>query len=144
MAKRELKMTIASHYPEAGKAHKEIMAAVAASGFTNSSVFAIKLAVEEVLMNAIKHGNKLDPAKHVQIEAVITPKRFELTVEDEGSGFDPGGVPDPRAEENLEKINGRGLLLMRSYMDEVEYTLGGRRVRMVKKNRENAPHPPPC
>ncbi|HUB24521.1 MAG TPA: ATP-binding protein [Tepidisphaeraceae bacterium] len=144
MAKREVKMTIASDYSEARKAHREIMGAVDASGFNESSTFAIKLALEEVLMNAIKHGNQCDPAKNVRIEAVISPRQFELTVEDEGRGFDPAEVPDPRTEENLEKIHGRGLLLMRSYMDEVEYTRGGRRVRMVKKNREEAPHPPPC
>lgn len=142
MGKRVLEFTIPSDYEEAREAHRKLMAEVTANGYTEHSSFAIKLAAEEVLINAIKHGNRGDPAKQVHIKATITPREFEMTVEDEGRGFDPTRVPDPRTEENLEKIDGRGLLLMRSYMDEVEYTHGGRCVRMVRKNRNNAPHPP--
>jgi serine/threonine-protein kinase RsbW len=144
MAKRELKMTIPSDFTAARKAHKEILEAVVENGFKGHAIFAIKLSVEEVLMNAVKHGNRLDASKQVYIEAAVTPEKFEITVEDEGAGFNPANVPDPRCEENLEKVDGRGLLLIRSYMDDVEYTHGGRKVRMVKKNRDNPPRPPPC
>jgi serine/threonine-protein kinase RsbW len=106
------------------------------NGFHGQSFFAINLALEEALTNAIKHGNRLDPAKKVRIEAKVTPKRAEITVEDEGPGFDRGGVPDPTSQENLEKCSGRGILLIEAYMNRVTWDRGGRRVKMVKKNEE--------
>jgi serine/threonine-protein kinase RsbW len=103
-------------------------------GFEEQCLFAIKIAVEEAIVNAIKHGNKLDPNKRVHIEAAITPKQAEICIEDEGPGFDRSSVPDPLAAENLEKPSGRGILLIESYMNDVAWDNGGRRVRMVKKN----------
>jgi hypothetical protein len=75
----------------------------------------------------------LDPKKHVKIEASVTPKQAEIVIEDEGPGFDRKAVPDPTLDENIEKCSGRGILLMESYMNCVEWTKGGRRVRLVKK-----------
>ena len=92
--------------------------------------------MEEALVNAIKHGNKLDPDKRVMIDATISPNEAEISIEDEGPGFDRGSVPDPLAEENLEKPSGRGILLIESYMSQVKWDHGGRRVRMVKKNND--------
>jgi serine/threonine-protein kinase RsbW len=86
------------------------------------------------LINAIKHGNKHDAKKTVHIEARITDKSAEIIIEDQGKGFARKKVPDPCAKENLLKPSGRGILLMEAYMDKVEYSLGGRRVRMIKKN----------
>ena len=114
--------------------HKKIMDRVEAQRYDEQTTFAIRLALEEGLMNAIKHGNKLDPKKTVHVEANVTPKRTEVTIEDQGKGFHRETVPDPCAEENLLKCSGRGILLMEAYMDEVKYSQGGRRVRMVKKN----------
>jgi len=142
MAKRELRMTFASDYGSARKTQREILEAVVENRYKEHAVFAIKLAVEEVLVNAVKHGNKHDTSKQVHVVADVSPQQFEIWVEDEGNGFDPAGVPDPRSEENLEKTDGRGLLLIKSYMDLVEYTKGGRCVHMLKKNRDAPPHPP--
>ena len=129
-----LKFEIRSDFAEGREVQKRIMDDVERSGFDDHSTFAIKLALEEALINAIKHGNKLDPAKKVHIEAKVTPKRFEIVIEDEGQGFDRTDVPDPTAEENLCKCSGRGILLIEAFMNRVQWTRGGRRVKMVKNN----------
>jgi serine/threonine-protein kinase RsbW len=131
---KPLVFTIPSDLSASRDVHKTIMDRVEAQHYDEQSTFAIRLALEEGLMNAIKHGNKLDPKKTVHVEAKVTPKATEITIEDQGKGFHREEVPDPCAEENLLKCSGRGILLMEAYMDEVKYSQGGRRVRMVKKN----------
>jgi len=141
MAKRSLSMTIPSDF-EAGRRVKDrIVQALVAVGFNHHSAFAVRLALEEAIINAIKHGNHLDHKKKVRVQATVTPRRIEIIIEDQGSGFDRRRIPDPRAEENLEKCSGRGIFLIESYMDKVEWTHGGRRLRMIRKNQENGPHP---
>ena len=129
-----LKATIRSDFNAGYDVQRQILDAAVGQGFRDQCLFALKIALEEALVNAIKHGNKLDPAKCVTIEAAISPKQVEIVIEDEGPGFDRQSVPDPLAEENLEKASGRGILLMESYMSQVTWDHGGRRVRMVKKN----------
>jgi serine/threonine-protein kinase RsbW len=97
-------------------------------------LFAVKLALEEALINAIKHGNKLDPAKKVHVQAKVDSDRVEISIEDEGPGFDRKSVPDPTADENLCKCSGRGILLIEAYMTSVKWSKKGRRVTMVKVN----------
>jgi serine/threonine-protein kinase RsbW len=126
--------TIRSDFSAGHDVQKRILDAVEKAGFNSQSTFAIKLALEEALINAIKHGNKLDLKKNVHIEATVTPTVTEITVEDEGPGFDRDCVPDPTLEENLDKCSGRGILLIEAYMNRVEWSRGGRRVHMVKKN----------
>jgi serine/threonine-protein kinase RsbW len=113
---------------------KRILQAVEAQGYHPDSVFAVKISLEEALINAIKHGNKLDPSKKVHVVATVSPRETEIIVEDEGPGFNRAEVPDPTAEENLLKCSGRGILLMETYMDRVEFSKSGRRVRMLKRN----------
>lgn len=134
MMSKPLVFTIPSDLAASRDVHKAIMDRVEAQHYDEQSTFAIRLALEEGLMNAIKHGNKLDPKKTVHVEAKVTPKDTEITIEDQGKGFARDEVPDPCAAENLLKCSGRGILLMEAYMDKVEYSNGGRRVRMVKKN----------
>jgi serine/threonine-protein kinase RsbW len=105
------------------------------AGFNGDSCFAVKLALEESLVNAVKHGNHYNPQRCVTVRYDITPDCVRISVKDEGAGFDPKEVPDPTAEENLTKPSGRGIMLMRAYMDEVTYSDGGRSVTMVKKRR---------
>lgn len=130
---RKFKYSIASDFVESRKIQDEIMAAVAQAGFTDDEVFAIRLALEEAMINAIKHGNKHDPAKVVSVEASVSGDALEVIIHDQGAGFDRASVPDPLAEENLEKNSGRGILLIESYMDSAEWTDEGRRLRMLKK-----------
>jgi serine/threonine-protein kinase RsbW len=95
-------------------------------------IFSIKLALEEALINAIKHGNQLDRNKKVRVAFCVTSDRFDVTIADEGPGFDPADVPDPTAVENLERPSGRGLMLMRHYMNDVCYNSAGNAVSMSK------------
>jgi serine/threonine-protein kinase RsbW len=126
-------MSISSNFLAGREVQQKILDEVDRLGFNANNAFAIKLALEEALINAIKHGNKLDPAKHVIIEARVTPALVEIVIEDEGAGFDRSKIPDPLADENLEKCSGRGILLIESYMSEAEWTKGGRRLRMVMR-----------
>jgi serine/threonine-protein kinase RsbW len=104
-------------------------------------VMGVRLALEEVLMNAIKHGNRMDPAKVVRIQYEITAEQIAIEVEDQGEGFCPGDVPDPTLPENLERPGGRGVFLIQKFMSSVEYNLRGNLVRM-KKARSAANVPP--
>ena len=131
---KTLTFTIPSTTLAVREVHKQIMDVVETCHYAEQAVFAIRLALEEGLMNAINHGNKLDAKKTVQVEAKVSSKSTEICIEDQGKGFARTDVPDPCAEENLLKCSGRGILLMEAYMDKVDYSHGGRRVRMVKKN----------
>ncbi len=134
---KPLKFTIPSDYAAGRDVQKRILDDVTRLGFNPQSHFAIKLALEEALINAIKHGNRLDPRKKVRIEAKVSPQQFEITIEDEGPGFKRDSVPDPTLEENIEKCSGRGILLMEAYMNSVKWSNGGRRVKLVKKNEDD-------
>jgi serine/threonine-protein kinase RsbW len=129
-----VKLTIPSDFAASREVQKRILDEVERQGFDPHSAFAVKLALEEALINAIKHGNKLNLHKSVHISYAVSHDRCEITIEDEGPGFDRCSVPDPTLEENLEKSSGRGILLMEAYMNTVEYSNDGRKVRMVKFN----------
>lgn len=96
-------------------------------------VFSVHLAVEEAIVNAIKHGNRHDASKQVRVACRVTSDKFWIEIIDEGSGFDPDQLPDPTAEENLECPCGRGVLLMRNFMSRVEFSEQGKRVVMEKQ-----------
>jgi serine/threonine-protein kinase RsbW len=115
-----------------------ILAALEARGFSQDDVFAVHLALEEAFLNAVKHGNRMDPRKKVTIEYLVDPEKVEIRMTDEGPGFDPGRIPDPRVGKNLYRPEGRGLLLIRSYMDTVEYSEQGNSLRMVRNKSRPA------
>lgn len=121
----------------------EIMAALERCGYDADTIFAIKLAFEEAVTNAVKHGNHFDPAKRVFLRWYVDPDRVVLMVRDQGCGFCPAAVPDPTADENLERPSGRGIMLMHSYMTRVLYNPAGNEVWMYKDNtarsRGNSP-----
>jgi anti-sigma regulatory factor (Ser/Thr protein kinase) len=97
------------------------------------ALFAVRLAVEEAIINAMKHGNRMDKAKTVTVVWSVDDKQAVIAVEDQGEGFDPEAVPDPTAEENLDIPHGRGLVLMRAYMDDVKFNRRGNRVTLIKR-----------
>jgi serine/threonine-protein kinase RsbW len=99
--------------------------------------FALHLALEEALYNAAKHGNKLDPNKNVTVDFTVTCDKIDLTVTDQGEGFSPQEIPDCRMQENLYKFGGRGVLLMRSYMDVVEFNPKGNQIHLVKFRKQD-------
>jgi serine/threonine-protein kinase RsbW len=90
-----------------------------------------RVGVTEALSNAVLYGNGSDPDKTVRVEVELHPRKVEVRVIDEGTGFDPDTVPDPTAPENLEEPGGRGLFLIRHLMDEMEYNPRGNALRMV-------------
>ena len=109
-----------------------VLSGLEQGGFAGEDVFAVHLALQEAFINAVRHGNKMDPEKEVTVEYIIDAEKVAISVSDQGDGFDPQAVPDPRIGENLYKPDGRGLLLMRAYMDEVHYNKRGNAVRMVR------------
>jgi serine/threonine-protein kinase RsbW len=111
---------------------REILRQLAHCGWDDRDLFGVELTLEESLSNAIRHGNRLDESKLVQVECKVSPERFWLRVEDEGAGFRPKAVPDCTADENLECPGGRGLALIRAYMTHVEHNQRGNRVTMEK------------
>jgi len=114
-----------------------IMKKVDEFGFSEEARFSIRLAMEEAVVNAIKHGNRFDKDKKVTIRYGFNGRTFTLSVRDEGQGFDPGGVPDPTAPENITLPYGRGLMLMNAYMDRVEFSPAGNEVTLVKTTGED-------
>jgi serine/threonine-protein kinase RsbW len=125
-------VTITSDPAEARRIQDDIERILQSRRAHDHDVFSIRLALEEALVNAIKHGNQLDRAKAVHIAYRFLADRFEVHITDEGPGFDPSDVPDPTAVENLERPCGRGLMLMRHYMNEVTYSNRGNTVSMSK------------
>jgi serine/threonine-protein kinase RsbW len=128
--RREL--VIPSDLAAARDLQTEIEQALTAVEFPESEIFAIRMAVEEALVNAIKHGNQMDQEKSVRVVYQIGPERFEVRITDQGPGFDPSDVPDPTAPENLERPCGRGLLLIRYYMTDVTFDDRGSTIAMFK------------
>jgi serine/threonine-protein kinase RsbW len=125
-------VTIPSDPAEARRVQEEIEQLLQTRSAHDHDIFSIRLALEEALVNAIKHGNQMDRAKKVFISYRFLNDRFEVLIADEGPGFDPTDVPDPTAVENLERPCGRGLMLMRHYMSEVNYNQRGNTVSMKK------------
>ena len=100
-------------------------------------IFGVHLAVEEALVNAIRHGNRLDEKKQVRVHWKLSREHLWIQISDEGPGFDPRCLPDPTAEENLETPCGRGVLLMKNFMSRVEYNEAGNCVVMEKQRNHS-------
>ena len=111
---------------------KQILSKLEDNGFDKEDIFAVHLAVEEAFLNAVKHGNKMDSAKNIKIDYSVGLDRVEISMTDEGDGFEPEAVADPRWGAGLYKPEGRGLLLMNSYMDVVKFNDRGNSVYMVR------------
>ena len=115
---------------------RQILAALEEKGFSQDDTFAVHLALEEAFLNAVKHGNKMDPGKKVTLEYLVDEEKAEISMADEGPGFNPADIPDPRTGENLFRPEGRGLLLIHAYMHVAEYNEQGNSLRMIRyKNR---------
>lgn len=110
---------------------------LAAHGWDSNEVYGVQMAMEEAVSNAYRHGNENGERGNVDLSWQTTDTEFVMHVSDQGDGFDDSEVPDPTAPENLEKASGRGLLLMRHYMDEVNFRDGGRTVVMRKLRSSN-------
>lgn len=112
---------------------EELLAELQAQGWDAQEVFSVRLAMDEALANAIRHGNCRDANKEVRVCCRLSADRLQIEVADEGPGFDPGQVPDCTHPENLERPCGRGIMLMRCFMSHVEYNAQGNAVVMEKR-----------
>ena len=121
---------LAAKEPEA-----EILKDVRRHGYCEEAVFAIKLALEEAMTNAVKHGNGNQDSKEVTIRFSVNAQRTVIIVRDQGTGFAPEQVPDPTMPDRLSLPSGRGIMLMRAYMDDVEYRDNGCEVCLIKRNK---------
>lgn len=124
--------TIPSDTAEGQRLIKELLAQLELAEWETHDSFGVHLAAEEALVNAIKHGNKQDPTKSVHVDMRVSKQQVLIHITDEGPGFNPEAVPDPTLDENLDVPSGRGVMLIRAYMTEVEYNEQGNSVRMVK------------
>lgn len=100
---------------------ERMMAWMEAEGYPACDCAGMRLALEEAVVNALRHGHGFDPAKHVRVRLRVDAVEAVAEVEDEGPGFDPASVPNPTAAENLDKPSGRGLLLMRHFTTWVRF-----------------------
>ena len=106
--------------------------------YDDKDIFGVRLALEEAIVNAIKHGNQMDRGKKVEVRFRLLADRFEVGVTDEGPGYDPQDIPNPLGDEYLERPSGRGLFLMQHYMTEVVVHPPGNRLTMCKVRKK--PH----
>ena len=109
----------------------------AEAGFDDEEVMKIAMAVREAAVNAVLHGNAYDPGKKVGLDFERTGHDLVITIRDQGKGLDPKKIPDPLAPENLLKTSGRGIFLIRSFMDEVQIhpSHTGTEIKLVKHVR---------
>lgn len=135
----EFESSIPSHL-SAGLALQEmIIQRMEPFAYSMRDIFAVRLSLEEGLTNAIRHGNHLDESKHVHVTCRIGHSTLQISIRDEGDGFDPDAVPDPTMEEFIDRPSGRGLLLMRAYMSRCEFRDNGRTLFMERER--NSPLP---
>jgi len=111
---------------------KAIIDKAKAKGYGKDEVFAIRLALDEAISNAIQHGNQNDPAKTICIDYSVDDHAVRIDVIDEGCGFCPDTLPDPTLQENLTMPSGRGVMLIESYMSEVRFNQNGNCISMTK------------
>ena len=112
---------------------EQIVLAAAECEVNPREVFQVQMALDEALTNAVKHGNGDDSKKAVYVVYEVGHEGVSLTIRDEGEGFDHGSVSDPTSTEGLDQEAGRGIYLMRTFMDSVAYTETGNSVTLVKR-----------
>lgn len=111
---------------------KAVLEAVAAFGYPDASRFALRIALEESMVNAFLHGHRgLPEDTTIEVQYRVTNDDVTVQITDQGPGFNPTSVPNPTDDENLELPSGRGLMLIQAYMSEVRHELDGRRIVMV-------------
>ena len=129
-----VELIVPNNLRSARHSEEQIMNELVRCRYGADVTFAIKLALEEALTNAVKHGNDNDASKRLVVRYSIDPKRAVIMVRDEGHGFAPNRVPDPTADENLERPSGRGIMLMQAYMTRVHFNEAGNEVWLLKDN----------
>lgn len=134
MTEKKVSYTMDSTLETVDNAEQTASRIAADAGFEENEVMQISMAVREAAINAVLHGNEYNPAKKVTLNFEKTPRDLVITIQDEGQGLDPESIPNPLAPENLLKSSGRGIFLMRSFMDEVQIhpSEAGTEIKLVK------------
>lgn len=120
----EVRLSIGSEYDNIELVQVVLEESLQRLDLDEDSRYWIGIAVREAVANAIKHGNQLDPSKQVAVGLRVVSEMLEISVQDQGEGFDPSGVRDPLDTENLLRPDGRGIFYMRRMMDDIEYSFG--------------------
>ena len=120
---------------QARRAEEHLLGEMAEHGYDKAATFAVRLAVEESLNNALRYGARSGREQPVRITCEVDDECVRVRIADSGGGFNPELVPDPTLDENLEKPTGRGIMLMRAYMDEVVFNEKGNEVCMIKRKQ---------
>jgi serine phosphatase RsbU (regulator of sigma subunit)/anti-sigma regulatory factor (Ser/Thr protein kinase) len=121
-----------SYFEEMDRAVAVILSSMDSLGYPDESIRKMKIVLIELLANSIDHGNKKDHLKKVTIGHIIDDNKAVISVLDEGNGFDPKNIPDPTLPENLVKDSGRGLYIVKNYVDKLEFNTAGNRVTVTK------------
>lgn len=130
---RRIHLSLASQYENIDLVDAITESCLRFAGFDEATTEHMTLAIREAAANAIKHGNKQDPEKIAEVTFEIGDESIVIRIQDQGEGFDPDGLPDPLAPENILKGTGRGIFLMRQLMDEVRFRFeGGAQVTLRK------------
>jgi serine/threonine-protein kinase RsbW len=124
--------TIQSELVAGHRVLEELLARLEGEDWNPRDMFGFRLALEEAVVNAIKHGNRLDKTKQVHVVCKSTSEGVWIKVTDQGQGFNPEAVPDCTDAAHIDAPNGRGIMLMRNYMSRVEYNTTGNVVVMEK------------
>ena len=117
----------------------EVLEELGKSDWGESDIFSVQLAMEEAVVNAVKHGNRLDHRKMVRISSRLAKDLVRIEVSDEGPGFDPNRLPDPTEKCHRDSPGGRGVMLIRSFMSRVAYNAAGNQIVMEKRRGEPGP-----
>jgi serine/threonine-protein kinase RsbW len=140
-APRSFELTVPSTLEALDAVQRLVTDATREYGLSEDFAYWMELTICESMINAIRHGNQCDPSKKAHLKISLVGPQIEVIVEDQGHGFNLGDLADPTETKNLLKPSGRGILIIRSFMDEVDISQsegGGNRLRMVKRLPENA------
>lgn len=129
--------TIPSETGAGKRVLEEVLEQLERHSWVEQEIFGVRLAMEEAIVNAIKHGNRHDIDKNVRVVCKLSESRFWIQITDEGPGFNPDAVPDCTADEYIERDCGRGIMLMRCFMTHVAYSETGNTV-VMEKHRDPA------
>jgi serine/threonine-protein kinase RsbW len=132
-----VRRTIPSDTAIAADFVNELVDAMTSREWPPRDVFRVQLAFDEAIVNAIRHGNRFDPEKTVDVEIECNCDAVQIRIADQGEGFDPTTIPDPREDELLEVPGGRGVLLIHELMSSVQYNERGNEINMVKIKGDN-------
>jgi serine/threonine-protein kinase RsbW len=134
MTEQRVSYTLDSTLETVDNAEQAATRIAADNGFDEDEIMQISMAVREAAVNAVLHGNAYDPNKKVKLDFERTSRDLVITIRDQGPGLDPAKIPDPLAPENLLKTSGRGIFLIRSFMDEVQIlpSTSGTEIKLVK------------